>query len=222
MKTSRFLAAAAGATLLASLVAAPTASAETTDVTFTVSGGGLAIAYKSVDSVSTESGDLSDPTFSLTGTTSTGSLGTLVVTDNRAAVGSWKVTASMTGPFQAKKLVNAAWVDADLDNDGSTTDDVIPCTAAKFTTGTPTVSPLGSATVTNAAVAGLSLSDLDADGNCQGTATVNSVEVSEATDIVTATVIGSNSVEFTSTLTVTIPNTALAGTYMGTVSQTVA
>lgn len=217
MKKSRLLAATAGAALLAGLVGAPSAQAETTGVTFAVSGGGLSMAYKVVDSVSTEDGDIGTATSGPLGATASGSLGTLVVTDARATTLGWKVSASMSGPFQA---VDGQGAPVDLDGDSSTADEVIACTNAKLTTGTPTTS--GTVVVTNAAAAGLSLTDLDGDGDCSDTNTIDAAPVVDGAVLLTATATGSNSAEFTSSLAVTIPSSALAGTYKGTLTQTAA
>lgn len=200
MKKSRIIAAAAGAALLAGLVGAPGAQAEDTTVTFTVTAGSLTLA------IASESGALGNVATNVAGSIASGSIGTMTVSDQRGSLAGWTLTASMAGPFQA---VNGSGVAQDRDGDGSTADDVIPCTAAKVTTPA-TATTTGAIAVFTGNAAGVTLTDTGSDGDCDGNA------------IASATSLGSHSAEFATTIAVTVPATALAGAYQGTLTQTVA
>ena len=192
MKKSRIIAAAAGASLLAALIGAPGAQAETTAVTFTVQAGSLTIAYDGA-----EGGALGNVTSALGGTSVSGALGTLKVSDNRASLAGWTVRATMAGAF-------------------TTTGDSIPCKNATVTLGGVTSDSL--VTPTNLAAAGLPLADADNDGDCSDVVAA----VTDGATLMTAVTLGSNTASFTSSIAVSVPADALPGEYTGTLTQTVA
>lgn len=197
MRIRSIVATAAGAALLVA-VGAPGAQAEDTDVTFTVTAGTISLA------ISGEDGALGTATSSVLGATASGTIGTMTVTDNRGALTGWTLAASMAGPFQA---VDGTGVAEDRDLDGSTTDDVIPCTAAKVITPAVAVTTGAIGAFTGNA-AGVTLTDAGADGDCDGDT------------IASATALGSHSAQFDTSIEVTVPSTALAGAYKGVLTQT--
>lgn len=192
MMKSRMIAAAAGAALLAGLVGAPSAQAEDTTVTFTVAAGSLTIAYEGA-----EGGALGSVPSVIGGTSVSGALGTLKVSDSRASLAGWTVRATMAGAF-------------------TTTGDSIPCKNATVTLGSVTNDAF--VTPTNLAAAGLALVDADNDGDCSDVVAL----VADGATLMTAVTTGSNTASFTSSISVSIPADALAGTYTGTLTQTVA
>lgn len=189
MKKSRFLAATAGAALLAGLVVAPSASAADSGVTFTVNSGSVSLAVVTAD------GNLSDPMSLPTGTTASGTIATVKVTDSTADTVGWSVTASMAGPF----------------TDGATQS--IPCTKATVTSGVATTIN-GVVTYTPVATPGALVLD---------ETTADDTDDCAAKTIGNATVTtGSNDVTFATSVSVAIDSTVLAGTYSGTIVQTAA
>lgn len=191
MKTPRLIAALVGAMLLTCLVA-PTASAEDTPLTFTVASGSLAL------SIAGEDGALGSATSDLLGTATTiKAIGTMTVTDETGTLAGWTLSASMTGPFVSS---------TDIDQTGN---DTIPCTAATVTTpATATITPALAVTYVGQA-AGVALADAGGDGTCEGT-TIAQGTLST----------GNHTAAFTTSVTVSVPATTLAGSYSGVITQT--
>lgn len=166
--------------------AAP-ASADTVTTTFTVSAGALSVA--SAASTAT----LGSATSSLLGTTITGALPKVTVTDNRGSLAGWTSKVAST----------------DFTATVNNTTKTIPASQAKayvpVGNGPTLLSAALSAVPTTTAVdpaTGVALS---------GTAAT----------LVTATTTGNNAVEYTPVVQVTIDGSVLAATYSGTITHTV-
>lgn len=193
----RLIATTAAALLAAGFTVAPGANAADTDVTFTVSSSGTVSLE-----VVTPGGDLSDPTASLTGTTSSGTIATVKVTDPTADIIGWSVSAAMTDPFKTTTDVGAA----------GAADDTIPCSAATVSAG------LTASAITGTVVWTATLVDtpFSLDDSTTGD-TDDCAPKQIGTGTVTA---GTNSVTVPTSVSIAIPASALAGTYEGTIIQT--
>lgn len=190
----RKLIALAAASVTALALAAVPASAEDTTVTFTVAAGLLTL--DNVDADATDDGNvpLGSQTSSLLGTTISGLLGTTTISDNRASLAGWTVSVAGTN------FVSDQGTPLD-----ATDDRTIDVSKGKLYNTVPVVVE-GVAVVTS--------THLDA--------TTAKVLATTAASYMTATTTGSNKVTYDPTLHVTIDSTVIAGTYSGTVTQTVA
>jgi hypothetical protein len=131
---------------------------------------------------------------SLSGTSVSGSLGSTTVTDLRGSLAGWNAT--IAGPA------------GNGFSDGASSPDYVPDSAATvWVTATGvTIAPLA----TSATRTDLHL--------LQATGVVLS---STAQPLVTVTTLGSNTVTYSPSIAITLPATTIAGTYTGTVTQTV-
>lgn len=181
------LALGAAAASLSGLVLAAPASAETTDVTFTLTGNGLSLTVPTNPTVALNSGTLNVGAASVSA-----ALNPTTVTDQRGQLlGSWAVQVSST----------------DFTNADASNGYVIPKTNGAMYLGVDVPTLLSAATggmvPTSAASAATP-------------ATFGGSPV----QLMAGTTAGSGSLTYTPTLRVTIPATATAGTYTGTVTQT--
>lgn len=184
----RLLAAALAATAGLTLLAGP-ATASNTDVTFSVTGGNLTL------STDTTAQTLSPAAALLGGTTASGALPQVTVTDERATTVGWKTQVSST-----------SWVAPGPDGIAGTADDL----TIAADQGTMWVS--AGPTVVSGTVVPATLYASEGTGLAMSTA---------AQDFVTTTSLtGANEVVYTPSIAVTIANEVLAGTYTGTVTQT--
>jgi hypothetical protein len=155
------------------------ASAADTTTTFTITGGGLSLTAPATGSL----------TGGTLGGTATGQLGTVTVTDARAALGgSWAVTAQSTS----------------FTTGGKTAAETIAATNVSYWSGLATTT--GVATFLPGQVAALNAVAID---------TAKTAYSASATA-------GNNSAAWNPTVVVTVPVQAVAGTYTGTITHSLA
>jgi hypothetical protein len=142
----------------------------------------------------TATASLGTATSSLAGTSVTGSLGSTTVTDLRGSLAGW--TGTITGP--ASGFSDGATPTPDIVADSAATV-WVPATSV-------TVGPLATSAVRT------DLHLLQASGIALS---------SSAQTLVTATTLGSNTVTYNPSISITLTSTVVAGTYTGTITQTV-
>lgn len=161
----------------------PAAANASTGVTFQVTNGGISVAEP------TTQANLGSVASTPLGTTTSGSLGSSTITDNRGSLAGW--TLSMAS--------------SDFSDGATPTPHTIAAGKAVAWLPAPATLVSGVAVVTNTHIApatGLTLANA-------------------AAPFMTATTTGSNSVSYNPSVQVTIDSTAVAGTYTGTITQTV-
>lgn len=182
---------AAAAVLVGSAVAAAPVSAESTTLSVAVDAGALAIDVTTAATTVTLTAS-GGATSILPGGAVSGSLGTTSVDDTRGSSTGW--TASIA--------------------------------ASDFTSGTNTIG-VGNATVTVAALANTTLPTTCGTGGtltfplAAQTLTTTAAQLAKCAGLTSTTIIGASSADWTSTVSLTVPSTAVSGTYTSTVTQSV-